>query len=136
MAAATKLTPFICLLWSDPRFGSQNLGVISQEVSISDRDEWSEARSNIEDMIGHWCLEKALLIDPLALTVADVTKALVEQVAAGIDPYQCRDQASEYEESVCRMCEDHDVPPPLDSYSAEAHREMAADHAAHLMMEA
>ena len=133
---APKLTPFICLLWRDPRFGSQNLGVISQEVSITNRDEWVEARSNVEEMIGHWCLEKALLIDPVAVTVADVTKALVEQVAAGIDPYQFRDQASDYEESVCRMCEDHDVPPPLDRYSDEAHREMAACHAAHMMMEA
>lgn len=136
---APKLTPFICLLWRDPRFGSPNLGVISQEITIDgSRDEWAEAISDFNDMIGRWSYEKVLLIDPTGPvpTISDVTKKLLELVAASVDPHQFRDEASEYDDLICRTCDEHGVAIPIESYSPAARRENAACQAAHLWMDA
>lgn len=133
---APKLAPYITLIWSDPE---RNLGVISQEITIDgSRDEWIEAVSDFEDMIGRWSFEKALLIDPTGPTptISDVTKRLLELIAAKVDPYQFRDEASRYDQLICDLCDEHGLPIPIDRYSPAAMRETAADHAAHLWMEA
>ena len=133
---APKLAPYITLIWSDPE---RNLGVISQEITIDgSRDEWIEAVSDFEDMIGRWSFEKALLIDPTGPvpTITDVTKRLLELVAAKVDPYQFRDEASRYDQLICDLCDEHGLPIPIDRYSPAARRETAACFAAHMRMEA
>ena len=135
---ARKLAPYITLIWSDPSY-ERNLGVISQEITIDgSRDEWIEAVSDFDYMIGRWSYEKALLIDPTGPvpTITDVTKRLLELVAAKVDPHQFRDEASDYDELICRTCDEHGLPIPIDRYSPAARRETDACFAAHMRLEA
>ena len=134
---APKLAPYISLLWSDPSYGERNLGTISQEITIDgSRDEWIEAVSDFDYMIGRWSFVKALLIDPTGPTISDVTTKLIELVAAKIDPYQFRDEASRYDQLICDLCDEHGLPIPIDRYSPAARRETDACFAAHMRLEA